>query len=483
MQNSKLVEQLKQLSAWELRHFSDFAHSPFFNKHASVTDLVDHLLTFAPAFDAPELNRESVYAALFPDQEFQVQRCKDLFSQTMKLLRSFFAFYELKNNDYQIQRALLNAYQKRQMDRPYQKVYTAQEKAIAQIEGKLQEYHLRQLLLHETHITYLTGTMSRSVSDVVQKASDRLDVYFILSKLKYGIEMANRKRVIQQEFDTGMVPELMTYLDRNPEIEAQHPEIGIYLKIYRTLTETDATAHFERLRSDMERHANALPRLELREIHSYASNFCIRQVNAGQRQYLATLLELYQWALQHGVLIDKDGWLLQWDYKNIVSASLKAGEAAWCQQFIEQYKEKIAPEFRENAYRYNLASFHFEQQDYSRALRLLQEVEFSDVFYALGSRVILLKSYFETGNFIALNALCDAFKIYLKRNKTISQVQFAIYFNLVSFTKKAGDLAQKAPVLSREVRQRKVNELLAKMRAKGSIAQGAWLQAKVNALL
>ena len=54
--------------------------------------------------------------------------------------------------------------------------------------------------------------------------------------------------------------------------------------------------------SDIEQHGPELPRLELREIHSYASNFCIRRINTGQRHYLATLLNLYKWALDHKVL-------------------------------------------------------------------------------------------------------------------------------------------------------------------------------------
>jgi len=318
MKQSKLVKALKELSAWELRHFSEFIHSPFFNKHSGVTGLVDHLLGFAPDFDAAELTREAVFAHLFPETPFHEQRFKDLLSLTMKLFRQFLGHYELKTNDLPVQMATLGAYQKRQMDRPYQKAHTALMKAVQQTEGKLQSVHLRTLELHESYITYLSGTMSRSVDDSIQKASDRLDVYYLLSKLKYGIEMANRKNVVQQEFKTGMLPEVLRYLDERPEAAQVHPELGLYLGIFRCLTEEDSEPFFQQLLSDIEEHGPELPRLELREIHSYASNFCIRRINTGQRHYLATLLNLYKWALDHKVLLDRDGWLLQWDYKNIV---------------------------------------------------------------------------------------------------------------------------------------------------------------------
>lgn len=483
MHESKLVKQLKSLTAWELNHFQDFIHSPFFNKHAKVRELVDHICSQAPSFEASQLDRKTVFEMLFPGTPFHEQRFKNLLSQTVKLFRSFLAFSELKNNQFRIGTSLLDAYRDRSMETAYQKQFKALENMVRKGEEKLQEIHLKELELQESFITWQNSRMSRSVDEGMQRASDKLDTFYLFSKLKYGVEMTNRQHVVAQKFETGMLDSVLEHLEKHPEIAAKNPEIHIYQLIYRTYKEENPDPAFEKLMEVLKAHSPSFPRPEVREMYGYASNFCIRQVNLGKRNYLTTLLELYKWALAQGAVYQSDGWLLQWDYKNVVSASLRVGEVDWCREFIEAYRDRIAPEFRENAYTYNLASFHFEQQDYSRALRLLQEVEFSDVFYALGSRVILLKSYYEMGDLDALSSLCDAFKIYLKRNKTLSRLQFNIYFNLVAFTKKTADLRRKLHLENGRDRHKRVEALQEKIREKGNTAQANWLFEKLDDLL
>ena len=482
MQESKLIKNLKLLTAWELNHFQDFIHSPFFNKHTKVRELVDHICAQAPEFEGPELDRKKVFSMLFPDTEYREQRFKDLLSQTVKLFKSFLAFYELRNNDFRIGTALLDAYRDRSMEAEYQKQYKTLGKHVRKREEKLQEIHLKELELRESFITWQNSRSSRSIEDSMQLASDQLDTFYLFSKLKYGVEMANRQGVVAQEFNTGLLAPVLEHLEKHPDIADQHPEIRIYQLIYCTFTAEDPDPEFQQLMAVLQANSNSFPRPEVREMYGYASNFCIRQANKGKRHYLGTLFELYKWALAQGAVYQSDGWLLQWDYKNIVSASLKVGEVEWCRQFIEEYRDRIAPEFRENAFTYNLASFHFEQKDYGTALRMLQAVEFSDVFYALGSRVILLKSYYEMGDLDALSSLCDAFKIYLKRNKTLSRLQFNIYFNLVSFAKKIADLRRKIDLESGRDHGQRIDALRQKIKEKGSTAQAPWLLEKLEGL-
>ena len=53
---------------------------------------------------------------------------------------------------------------------------------------------------------------------------------------------------------------------------------------------------------------------------------------------------------------------------------------------------------------------------------MLLKVEFNDVYYHLDSKSLLMKVYFELDEYDAFSSLVDAFKIYLRRNQTISEV-------------------------------------------------------------
>ncbi|MEM7040302.1 MAG: hypothetical protein AAF570_25265, partial [Bacteroidota bacterium] len=274
---------------------------------------------------------------------------------------------------------------------------------------------------------------------------------------------------------------VLAHLESQPDILDEFPEIRIFYLIYRCLSDPDNTEDFDTLKSTLQQHAHRFPKGDLLEMYGYAINFCIRKINRGNPEYLGTLLEIYQWALDQEVLL-MNGWLSQWDYKNIVSASLRANEYTWCADFIEDYKQKIEPESRENAYTYNLASLLFERGDYGTAMRTLQHVAFSDVFYQLGGRALLLKCFYELDDYEALTSLCDSYKVYLKRNQTLSAHHQGIHRNLISFTKKAADLRNKLPFISAKEGQKKVEKLLAAMAEKGNISQGKWLKEKVSAL-
>jgi hypothetical protein len=481
MRDSKLVTALMRLDAWELRHLSDFVHSPFFNKHQRLSALFDWVITQAPDYPAEALQRDRVYALLFVEEPYLEQKWKDLLSQGMKLLRQFMAYYRIRQQPFSVGMAALDELRERGWEAEFIKCHQQLEETVSKRQEKLQERYLKRLQLQEAWISFQTSTVGRTVEDSIQVASDLLDHHFILSKLKYGVEMANRQNVVAQKFDTGLLSAVLAHLAAHPTAMSAHPVIEIYLLIYRCLIEEDSASTFERLRLAIQTHVPDLPLPETREIYAYAINFCIRQVNKGGGPYLDILLALYQSALDDGALFS-DGWLFQWDYKNIVSAGLKARNFSWCEQFIETYKNKLEPSTRDNAYTYNLASLCFEQGDLRRALRLLQHVEFSDVFYQLGAKVILLKSFYELEDYEALLSTCDAFKIYLKRNKTLSQSHYTVNFNLVGFTRKLASLRQKVALLPAPALRIKLAALQADIQTAAAVAQLSWLQAQIALL-
>ena len=65
---------------------------------------------------------------------------------------------------------------------------------------------------------------------------------------------------------------------------------------------------------------------------------------------------------------------------------------------------------------------------------MISKTEFTDLYYQLDSRSILLKCYYETGDTDGLLYFIPSFKMFLKRNKLISEYQRTIYSNLVKFT-------------------------------------------------
>lgn len=161
----------------------------------------------------------------------------------------------------------------------------------------------------------------------------------------------------------------------------------------------------------------------------------------------------------------------KYTYNNVNNLAHLVGEQAWARQFMDDFKLFLPPGDRENIYRYNLAIHHFRNSNYSAALEHLRGVEFPEVFTNLDVRKILLRSYFELGEWQALGSLLDSFRAYLRRQKDIGYHRES-YLNLIKFAQKLAKTARAGKSKRAALRQ--------KIRDTEFVAEREWLLGKLE---
>ncbi|MEO5572111.1 MAG: hypothetical protein ABIT08_12395, partial [Bacteroidia bacterium] len=193
----------------------------------------------------------------------------------------------------------------------------------------------------------------------------------------------------------------------------------------------------------------------------------------GNSDYIRRLFEIDKTMLANKPLMYHE-YLSQFEFKNIVSISLRLNENGWCRNFISKYINYLKPEERKNALTYNSAYLNFMNGDFKNAIRKLREVEFTDVVYQLDSRVVLLKCYYELDDIETFFYHASAFRIFLLRNRNISDYQRTINRNLIKFLTKivrAGTSKTKLTQLKKEISTEK------------NVADLKWLEEKVEMLI
>ncbi len=138
----------------------------------------------------------------------------------------------------------------------------------------------------------------------------------------------------------------------------------------------------------------------------------------------------------------------------MITISLRVGEFEWAENFIQEYSEYLSPGIRENARTFNLANLYSHQKRHDKVIELLRNVEYNDVVYSLGSKLILLRTYYELGEFLALDSLIDSFRIFLRRNKVISKSLKREYNSFLNFVKKLTTLDSSNPAAIAAFHQR-----------------------------
>ncbi len=428
MEKSKLIELLSTFTSSELRAFKDFVASPFFNKNEELILLYDYLKKNAPSFPTKKLRREYVYAVLFKDQPYSEKHLNYLMSFLLKLAEKFIGYTKYQDQGILVDYHILSSCLDRQLSKHYQSIYQKSLSRLEQNPLRDTEYYYQKLLLSQVADKHFGLQKIRRYDSSIQEASDNLDLFFLSQKLKYACEMLDREKTLSVKYEQLMLEEVKLYLEHFDQRD--YPAISIYYRIFLTLTEENGDGHFEELKALLHEHTNRFSQFELKEMYLMALNFCIRKIRIKDERYVEEAFTLFKEGIENKSLYENN-LLSPWTFKNTIKLGLKLQKFDWIENFILTFKDDLDESIRENALNYNLADLYYYKKDLDKAQDLLQRVEFNDVFYALSSKFMLLKIYFEKDEEEALFNLLASFKIFLRRNKLISNNVRQTYLNFI----------------------------------------------------
>lgn len=469
MFRSKPIEIIRTLSSGELRKLDEFLQAPGYAKNEALQRLFALLRKAHPGMQQAWLERERLFARIFPDEAFAEKKLRYLFSDMAKALEAFLVGLEFDAARFEQDQLLLQAYRKRRLDKHYLALHKKVAKQLEAFPYRNAAFLGMQFQFEKASYEYEASRQSHNLNTNLQQVVDRLDLWFLANKLKFSCEILNNRGVINVELQLFLLDEILAYLkDRDLH---HYPMIAVYLQVLLTLTEGEQIGHYRKLLKLLETHRHHFPASEVFDLYVYAKNYCIRNINQGKVEFTRELFDFYNIILNEGIIF-RDGHLTQWDFKNLVTLGLRLGEFDWTTDFLERHQDRLRPSERDNVVAYNRANLAFHQGAYGETLELLQQVEFTDVYYHLDSKALLLKTYYESAEWEPLSALIEAFKVFLKRNKQISEYQTIVYGNLVRYTS----------ALLRYRRGRKVdlNALREEVEKTRQIANIAWLREKLD---
>ena len=436
MYKSKPVNILKSLDSKELKRFGLYIISPFFNKNVQVVNLFEHLKKYYPDFKHEQIHREKVFKKVFPKMVYNEQKLRYVMTDLVKLLEDFLTYEEHQNDRDAYEYILMKSLAKRNLSKYFSQNYQAFQKRTEGEGKKNITHHLYQYKLEQLRYYFEPGQNDVNVN-MVDNINQSLDYFFVANKLKYACEQANYLDVYKRK--TGKkdsfihLSEIQERLKTSPVKD--DPAVIVYQKILQTLSPDSMDKHYEELLEVLEKLEQNFTQSELHDMYIYARNYCIKQTRKGKRIYLQKLLDLFKKLLDKKIILS-NGYISQWDYKNIFTVSKLLDELDFAENFIHEYKNYIKPEHRENAFTFNLAHLYFVKKDYAKALQELHQVAFTDPHYHLDTKILMVKCYYELNELIPLFNLIDTFKAFVRKNKQISDVTKPIYTNFLGYVKK-----------------------------------------------
>ncbi|MCB0629772.1 MAG: hypothetical protein KDD15_08570 [Lewinella sp.] len=400
--------------------------SPYFNKNQDLLLLVEYLEAQAPEFREDKVRKETVFKTIFPGEPFDKRTLAYLMNYLLKLGERFLALQNYEKEDMLMNCHILDQYVERKLDKHYNYLFNKAQQTLEEKEEWDGTEFYYKYLASQVATKHFYSKQVRKFDPSLQSVCDELDEFYFFHKLKYSCEMLSRQTMLKADYHLNFVEEVKNYLLQQPSIA---PLTEIYLYIYLSYSFPDEEQYFEKLMGLIDQHAQTIGRRTRREIYLYAINYCAPKTRKGIEKYFRIVVDLYVKGIENKSLFDGI-YLSHWTYTNVVRLALRIQRHAWVEVFIKEHVNSLVPAVREDAGHYNLAELYFHKGNYDQVLTHLNQLHFSDLHYHLGSRVILLKTYFEMDADESLLSLLAAFSVYLRRNKDIS---LAIKKNYLNF--------------------------------------------------
>lgn len=471
MLQTKFYDYTSRMTIYELNRFAKYINSPLFNDDEKLKTFTAAILPFIKTGEAANVEEKEIWKKVFGNTKYNRAKYIRLLSDTVKKIEHFLVI-----DRFQQQKSLQSAWQlqimnERKLDKHVPELMTLAHRKHNDLVTRDTDFYYTGFLLQQQKNMFLENKEQRSAEKNLEEVIESLDTYYFIEKLKYCAALLHYKNFLTVEGEVPLLNEILKYL--NSKDLTGIPAIEIYRRIILSYTEEDGASHFLKLKELIVAHQKLFVLDEVKNMYVFAMNYCINQINDGKSDYLKEVLFLYKQALENDVLLN-DGYLSQWDYKNIVTTALRVKDYKWAEKFLTGYKTKLPKEDRQNAYTFNLARYYFSIKNYDQVLQLLQEVKYNDIFYQLDSKITLVKTYYELGEWQPLYSLKDSFRILLRRKRLITPQQQANYNNLLKFSMRLFKIDVKDTG--------KLRALKAEIVLASNVADKSWLMEKVNEL-
>jgi len=481
MEQSLLVELIRTLKSEEKVQILHFAEVPFFNNgpmKAHVVPLLAICLNHSWHLSEQRLEKQQVYATVFPKQSFVEGKIEKLMVEAHRVIRQFLLvqrYFRAENEFNQLFDFSAEVHERKLPNRYQQTIAKLQKIQEVGPQNSLSFYH-RQFLLEfskfEEETVRNQGKGDLNIPQTIRAL--QLDYYLnlliLINQYLLQLKIAHIEVPINIShlIEANPMPEFC--IEESITVRINHEVFKLLKK--QSLNAADVQDLFDLLLL----FENDLEPKTLSDCYAFLRNLCVLTISADYEkiEMAWTLHELYKDNLHRGFL-HFDGTISRSKYMAVANNALLIEEYDWALSFIERYKHELQGENKtKDLYRLNLANYLFRVGRHSDCLDNIPDSS-PFVFYLLQGKRLELKSLYELRSDLLPYKL-DAFKMFLSRTST----------KLLSASKKQNhsDFANLLHQLvnSKSGDHKRCDQLIKRILNKKQSAEWRWLLEKAKGL-
>lgn len=429
MQNSYVIKLLKTLNSREFRKLSGFIDSPFISLVSRRTVSINrtrfffrYIKQYYPKFINKNLDRKIIFNEIFPHEVYDERKFRNTKLDISRTIEMFIACSCLISDPYKIKTNLLEHFKKKREEILY-------EQNINLCNGYLEDsnirdesfYYQKYLLTNMKRLFYEhTEELGKSELNfrILQDEINYISSHFIIVLLKQLSLKYHFKTHLNIELDTEFYEYIYDYFNLNKEKFRDNKVIFLLNKFLLIHKENTTPGQIKELMSLLNSNSKLFYIDDFKYLYIDLISFCISRYSKGEIEFKNILNQLLKDCIEKGVYV-QEGYIHEHNYKNIVRLALRLKNPKMAENFINDYKEKLPAEQRENAYLFTYSTYYYTLKNYGKALELLSKVESKDFYYSTEIYNLQLRIYYEINATESALNMIDSYKHFFAKHKLI----------------------------------------------------------------
>lgn len=459
---SNCIILFEALTKSEKQRFRKFIYSPFFCTQNTVCELFEYISSLR-VFSTKNLNSNVVFNKLFPDTPFNNNTLNYVTSALSQLIEQFLVTENVLKQDIDSTFKLANILYQKGLIPLANKTIKDLQKLVLNSPLQSTDTLFYKYKINEKNIQLLLESKRDKAVDM-ELMSNSLDAYYIAEKLKVLINAQSHQNVLKVNYNLFFSEEILQWA--SVEEFKNNSTIQIYYHAYKALKYEEAE-DFKHLKLLLFENIKLFTIAELKNFFLIAINFSIRRSNTGNSEYLEEAFALYKEGFELGLFLE-NGILSRFTYNNAIGIAFKLNKLDWVEHAINAYNTLLESQYQDTYLNFNLSKLYYAKKEYTKARKLLINVEYEDLLLTLLSKTTLMKIYFDTNDMNTLEYYLDSFRNYVYRHD-LTEFHKKNFLSIIKYTKLCMDTMGD---------KKKTEALLKEIEAENPLSEKEWLVQK-----
>lgn len=440
MFKSKSTQLLRSFSHEEIRSFSLFLSSPYFNTNTRVTKLFSELKKHYPEFSSKGVAKEKLFNKLFPGKAYNDQVMKNMISELLRLEKDFLAVNGFRRNEYQHSLELVAELAVKSAEGLIWKEIDSLKKKLDNRLPVSDQMNLYSHLLEEKVFAYFIVSNSQSIaSESIERSGEQLTIYFLKTIFRLSMNNHINRFSFNREIEKNFPDMIINYIDLAEFLKylesIKHKETTYLMLSYYALQAVksiDDDEYYSKYHDLLFAKTGELNKGDTKLFLHFMESLCAQKINAGRTKFYRDLFDTFDYQLRHNLYSIDLNKITVLKFRNMVLSALRIGEFDWAEKFIHDFRNKLQKDNRKNIVELALAQLNFERGNFSSTLEHLNRIKTDQIYLKIDVRNLNLMSLYELGYFESAISLIDSFRKLLSNNSSFTEQYSRKNLNFIS---------------------------------------------------